>query len=216
VNAVVLDWDGTLADSHGRLYAANAAVVRSFGLPFDEDLYRRHYSPDWRLMYRSLGIPAERMSEANRIWEDAFDGVESTTLFPGVRDALVRLAERGFVLGLVTAGPRAIVDPQIVRLGLQDLIPVRIYGDDLPEQKPHPAPLRRALGELGLAAPVSAAYLGDSPDDMRMARSAGVRAVGVTSGMSRARALEEAGAQETVDAVSTWAGRLLAASPAGG
>ena len=31
--------------------------MQAFGLPFTPDLYRQHYSPSWRLMYRRLGVP---------------------------------------------------------------------------------------------------------------------------------------------------------------
>ena len=48
-----------------------------------------------------------------------------------------------------------------------------VYGDDGPEQKPHPAPLRRAIAALGHSAhPEHTAFLGDTLDDVRMARAA--------------------------------------------
>jgi HAD superfamily hydrolase (TIGR01549 family) len=210
VRGIVFDWDGTLADSHTSLFEANQAVMRALDLPFTQELYREHYTPNWRLMYESLGVPAHRVDEANAIWQAAFHGTRTTTLLPGALDALVALREAGIPVGLVTAGARPIVEPQIERLKVADLLPVRVFADDLLPQKPDPAPLRRALAGLGLAdRPADAAYLGDAPDDMRMAVAARVLPVGVVSPLSDRPSLVAAGAVEVVDAVVDWVGPML-------
>ena len=101
-------------------------------------------------MYERLGLRADQIDDAGRIWERAYDGIATTELFPGVRESLERLDRLGLPLGLVTAGPSVVVGPQIERLGLARLLRIRVYGDDLVEQKPDPAPLRLALQRLGL------------------------------------------------------------------
>ncbi len=210
MKAVVFDWDGTLVDTLGALYRANEVVLGAFGLPFDEHLYRRHFAPDWRLMYRRLGIPDERLNEANELWISAFDGGREAQLFEGVREALSGLAASGYALGLVTAGDRHIVEPQLDRLGVADLLAVHVFGDDLPVHKPDPAPLRRALTAIGLAdEPERTAYVGDVPDDMRMARAVGARGVGIASILGDPDALIAAGASEVADSVAGWSERLL-------
>jgi phosphoglycolate phosphatase len=213
MDAIVFDWDGTLADTLGGLYGANVAVMAAFGLPFDRDLYRRHYAPDWRVMYDRLGIPADRLDEANAIWHAAVDTDTGAAppAFDGVRDALARLTDAGYALGLVTAGVRAVVAPQLGRLDLQALLPVTVFGDDLPVHKPDPAPLRRALEALGVAdRPAHAAYVGDVPDDMRMAVAVGARAVGIVSILGDPAELVAAGADEVAGSVPEWVDRLLA------
>lgn len=211
MDAVVFDWDGTLADTLAGLYAANVAVMSAFDLPFGPDVYRRHYSPDWRVMYRRLGIPDERLDEANLLWHSSFDRGAAAGAFDGVRDALVRLSEAGYALGLVTAGVRAVVAPQLARLELEALLPVTVFGDDLDVHKPDPAPLRRALSELGLAdRPGAAAYVGDAPDDMRMAAAVGARAVGIASILGDPDELLAAGAHEVAGSVVAWVDTVLA------
>ena len=92
VEAILFDWDGTLVDSLGAFHRANAVVLESFGLPFDEIRYRRHYTADWREMYRRLGVPIDRLDEANALWNATFgsDG-DTVAAFPGARGALERL-----------------------------------------------------------------------------------------------------------------------------
>ncbi len=210
MEAALFDWDGTLVDTLPGLYRANVAVMASFGLPFDEAAYRRHYTPDWRAMYRDLGIPADRLDEANDRWLAAYENGPPAVMFDGVVDALERLARTGRRLGLVTAGHRSVVEPQLAAHGLDAMFEVVVYGDDLAVHKPDPAPLLRALGRLGLAdRPAAAAYVGDVPDDMRMARAVGAHAVGIVSALSDERDLLLAGAAEVARSVSEWVDRAL-------
>jgi phosphoglycolate phosphatase-like HAD superfamily hydrolase len=213
VEAILFDWDGTLVDSLGAFHAANAAVMAAFGLPFDVVAYRKQYAPDWREMYRRLGIPPDRLDEANALWEASFAGDgERVMAFPGVDAALTRLQESGAVLGIVTAGLRAVVEPQLARTGLGALLPVRVFGDDLPVHKPDPRPLRRALALAGHGhQPERSAYVGDAPTDMRMAVAVGARAVGIESVLGDPDELRAAGAAEVEPSVVAWVDRHLAA-----
>jgi phosphoglycolate phosphatase-like HAD superfamily hydrolase len=210
MDAVVFDWDGTLVDSLDGFYRANVAVMRTYGLPFDRERYRLTYAPDWRVMYTRLGIPADRLDEANAVWHREFEGGDGVVAFAGVHDALRRLDDAGLRLGLVTAGRRNLVESQLERLGLAALLPVRVFGDDLPVHKPDPAPIRRALVELGLdARPDAVRYLGDAPDDMRMAVAAGVPGVGIVSILGDDDALVAAGAAEVAQSVADWVDTAL-------
>jgi phosphoglycolate phosphatase len=204
MEAILFDWDGTLADTLGLIYEANVEVMTALGLPFDRTLYRRHFAPDWRVMYERLGVPADRLEEANTRWWAALDGTD-TALFPGVREALEELAAAGHPLGIVTAGRSDRVGAELRRLGIDGLFGAVVYGDDGPAQKPDPAPLRAALAGLGHGdrAPASI-YVGDTPDDMRMAVAAGVGAVGIESVLGDVQDLRAAGATETAVTTVEW------------
>lgn len=210
MDAILFDWDGTLVDTLGALFRANVEVMAAFDLPFDDELYRRHFTPDWRDMYRRLGVPADRLDEANSQWLAAYENGFETTLFPGVADALDRLQASGRPLGLVTAGHRSVVEPQMKRLGLADLFDVTVFGDDLPVHKPDPAPLRLALRRLGLEdRPASTVYVGDVPADMIMASRVGARGVGIVSALSEPATLLAAGAAEVAGSVEEWVDRAF-------
>jgi len=213
VEAILFDWDGTLVDSLGAFHRANAAVMEAFGLPFDVVRYRQHYVPDWREMYRRLGIPHDRLDEANTMWQTTF-GTDGDTVAPfaGVADALADLDAKGVVLGIVTAGHRDVVEPQLERTGLGAWLTVRVFGDDLPVHKPDPEPLRRALVLAGDGhRPETSIYVGDAPTDMQMAVSVGARAVGIESALGDPDELRAAGAVEVAPSVRVWAERHLAA-----
>ncbi len=211
MRAVLFDWDGTLVDTLSHMFAATQVVMADFGMPITWDDYRRHFTPDWKLLYRRLAVPDDEIAAMGERWWGLYRGQDEGTLLPGVAGALRRLAEAGIALGIVTGGYRANVGPQLERHGVAELLPVRVYGDDLPYSKPHPELLMTALRELECAgAPAETAYVGDALDDVRMALAAGVRPVGITTMLGTEAELRAAGAVEVADSVAAWTDRLLA------
>jgi HAD superfamily hydrolase (TIGR01509 family) len=173
---VLLDWDGTLLNSYAADQRAYLAMFRGMGIDWGSDEIDRHYSPDWYQVYRSARIPRPHWKRADRLWRAAYRS-ERPALLPGAR-AAVRILERRFVLGLVTAGSRGRVRKQLREFGLDGLFSVRVFSEDSPRKKPNPAPLQIAL-KLLRARPDECVYVGDAPEDIEMARRAGVRAIGV-------------------------------------
>ena len=214
VEAILFDWDGTLVDSLGAFHRANATVMEAFGLPFDVVRYRLNYVPDWREMYRRLGVPHERLDEANALREATFAASgDEVHAFPGTVTALAGLAATGAVLGIVTAGHREVVEEQLERTGLDELLTIRVFGDDLPVHKPDPEPLRRALRLAGEGhRPETSIYVGDAPTDMQMAVHVGARAIGIESALGDADELRAAGAAEVAPSVVAWVARHLGAA----
>jgi phosphoglycolate phosphatase len=206
----VFDWDGTLCDSLPAIYDANRRVLEEYGLPFDDELYRTAYTPDWRVMYQRLGIPDGAMDDAGRRWLALYVEAAEAGLLPGVQPSLDRLVEAGFVLGLVTAGDRDVVGSQLERFGIAHLISARVYGTDEIPAKPHPDPLLRVLRELDREEHLATArYVGDVPDDMRMARAAGAIGIGIEGAMATRAVLVEAGATDVYPLVVDFVDDLL-------
>jgi HAD superfamily hydrolase (TIGR01549 family) len=210
LDAIVFDWDGTLIDSLPAIFDANRLVVEEYGLPFDAQRYRDAYIPDWRMMYQRLGVPDDQLEAAGARWLELYRSTEQTALLPRIRESLQRLADAGFVMGLVTAGHRDVVARQLERFELEDLLPVRVYGSDEIAAKPHPDPLLLALGQLGRAHRIATArYVGDVPDDMRMARAVGTVGIGIESPVWSREDLVAAGASAVYPGVSAFVDELL-------
>jgi HAD superfamily hydrolase (TIGR01549 family) len=212
MEAIVFDWDGTLMDSLPAVFDANAKVLAEYGVAFDLERYRAAYTPDWRVMYQRLGLPEAAMDAAGQRWLELYQDTDDAQLLPGAAEALRRLADAGFVLGLVTAGDQVVVEAQMERLGVAGLLPIRVYGSDDVASKPHPEPLLRALGQLDRADRAHAArYVGDVPDDMRMACAVGALGIGIEGSIGTRDDLLRAGASAVYPSVSTFVDDLLRA-----
>ena len=213
MDAIVFDWDGTLIDTLPAIYEANRLVLAEHGLPFDPDRYRAAYVPDWRLMYQRLGVPDDQLESVGVRWLELYRMAGDATLLPGSAFSLRRLAEAGFVLGLVTAGDRDVVTEQIEHLGLADYLTVRVFGNDEFAPKPHPDPLLHVLERLERRDRVATArYVGDVPDDMRMARAVGAIGIGIESSIWQPGDLRDAGASAIFPSVAAFVDDLLGAA----
>lgn len=210
MRAIVFDWDGTLVDTLPAILRANITVLREYGVPFDEARYRAAYAPDWRLMYRRLGVPEAALEAAGARWLGLYREAGTLLPFAGTDSALRRLVAAGHRLGLVTAGHRSLVTAQLEQFGLRALFGSLVCGDDPVASKPDPEPLIKALTELDAAdLPERAIYVGDAPDDMRMARAVGVQGVGIVGALASEDDLRRVGAAHVFVSVAEWVDAFL-------
>jgi len=176
IHAVLFDWDGTLLDSYHADMQAYLKMFRALGVTWGAEEVDRHYSPNWHRVYRAAGIPRSRWEEADRLWA-RFYRQQCPELLPGARRVLKALRRR-YVLGLVTSGNRARIRRQLREFQFTSTFAAHVCAEDARHRKPHPAPLQEALRRLRLPA-AACVYVGDAPEDIEMARRAGVRAVAV-------------------------------------
>ena len=207
LRAVLLDWDGTIVDSAEATFRCYAKLFDSYRIPFDRERFRKTYSPAWYGTYEALGLPRECWGEADQRWLDYYAAEESVCL-GGVREALARLQQAGIALGIVTSGERQRVTRELRGLGLTDTFPVVVAADDVQKRKPDPEPLVLALERMRVAAS-EAAYVGDSPEDVEMARAAGVYVVGVPGPFPNREELKASAPDLVCDSLGAAVGALL-------
>jgi HAD superfamily hydrolase (TIGR01509 family) len=186
---VLFDWDGTLLDSYHADTQAYLAMFREIGLNWGTKELEKHYCPDWYTVYRAAGIPKERWEEADGIWRRYY-AKHPSKLITGARRVLQCLACR-YILGLVTSGDRARVTRQLREFALTRVFRARVCGGDTPQKKPNPAPLRLALRQMRMKAE-ECVYVGDTPEDVEMARAAGMLVIAVLGRFSTEQRLRAA------------------------
>ena len=173
LRGILFDWDGTLLNSYAADSAAYLAMFREMQIPWTLADFEAHYSPNWYNVYKAANLPRARYQAADQAWREHY-AKHRPRLLPGARRVLSQLALR-HALGLVTSGDRDRVHQQLREFNLFDQFVARVCSGDTRLRKPHPAPLRLALRHMNLK-PNETVYVGDSPEDLQMARSAGVRA----------------------------------------
>lgn len=206
---MLYDWDGTLVDSAAKSYRCYVRVFETYGIGYDREQYRRTYTPDWYRTYEAVGLPRDRWAEADALWTRSYQE-EPSELLPGARKALERFSSRGIPQGLVSSGEGRRVRRELATFSLEDFFgPAVVCGGDTGRRKPDPQPLLVGLEQLGVTAD-QAAYLGDSPEDVQMARAAGVYAVGIPGGFPNRAALEASGPDLLAGSLDEAVGALLA------
>ena len=173
---VLFDWDGTLIDSYHADASAYLAMFKEMGIPWGLKELEKHYSPNWYQVYRVAKLPRKLWNEADRAWR-AHYAKHRPKLISGARRVLSQISGK-HILGLVTSGDRDRVLRQLREFRLTQLFSARVCSGDTLRKKPHPEPLRLALKQMELE-PACCVYVGDAPQDIEMARSAGVLAIGV-------------------------------------
>jgi HAD superfamily hydrolase (TIGR01549 family) len=176
IKGVLFDWDGTLLDSFQADSSAYIAMFRDMGVTWGLEQLAQHYSPNWYDVYRAAGLPEQHWSAADASWRKHYSAFHPK-LIPGTRKVLTAVGRR-YKLGLVTSGDRDRVLRQLREFRLSKSFSARVCSGDTEQKKPHPGPLNFALHCIGLQA-ADCVYVGDSPEDVQMAKSAHVRVIGV-------------------------------------
>lgn len=199
LKALLFDWDGTLLDSAEACFRVYSRLFAEQGVPFDRQTHERTYSPNWELTYERLLLPRERWALTDARYLELWSN-EAIPLRRGAREMVEELDRRGARLGLVTSGERVRVEPEVEKHGLSSRFDTVVCGDDIARKKPDPEGLRLALQRLAVQ-PREAAYVGDSPEDVEMARRCGVFSVGIDGGFPNHHTLRASRPDVLVDSL---------------
>jgi phosphoglycolate phosphatase len=184
---IIFDLDGTLIDSKLDLAHAVNAMRTHMGLaPLEHELiysYVGNGAPV--LVRRALGpeMPQEEVDRGLEFFLAYYRDhmLDHTTLYPGVRETLEKLANEDRRLAVLTNKPVRISAAIVDGLGIGGHF-FRVYGgNSFPEKKPHPMGVETLLRESG-ARKDRTLMVGDSAVDIRTARNAGIPCCGVTYG----------------------------------
>jgi HAD superfamily hydrolase (TIGR01509 family) len=198
IDHIFFDWDGTLLNSFEADANAYAFMFDALGMDWSVDELKRHYSPNWHLVYRAAGIPRARWDEADGLWRKFYQK-QLPKMQPGAMNVL-RMLDRRFKLALVSSGSRTRVRKQLRAHNVSAMFLTKVCCEDASRRKPHPAPLRMALENLR-ARPEASVYIGDAPEDIEMAHRAGVRAIGVLGGSPVPERLRAASADALIETI---------------
>jgi phosphonoacetaldehyde hydrolase len=235
IQAVVLDWAGTLADFGSRApVAALESLFASAGVPITDAEARQSMGIAKRDHIQAILViprvhaawvaqhgmtPGEYQLEhlyEKFIPEQIRALEEHSRLIPGVLDAMTRLRSRGIRIGTNTGYNREMLDVLLQRAAAQGFVPdSAVCPDDVPAGRPFPWMCYLSAIRLRAYPLWACVKIGDTPADIEEGRNAGMWTIGVTRSGNEIGVSEEewAGfdAAEQTGRLNLAAQRLIAA-----
>jgi len=188
VQAIICDFDFTLADSSPGVVACVNEALANLGLP-PASAERIHATIGLSLPHtlQALTSIADTAvaTEFTRHFVAHADQVMHglTLLYPWIAETVQALRAAGQRLGIVSSKYRYRIERILAEGGLVSQFEVIIGGEDVTQHKPDPAGLLLALQRLHLPAP-DVLYVGDHPVDAEAASRVGVPFMAVLTGTS--------------------------------
>ncbi|ETW97780.1 HAD family hydrolase [Candidatus Entotheonella palauensis] len=188
VNAVVFDFDYTLADSSAGILECIDYALQQMSLPS---------APESR-MRESIGLTLPKTltfltgnedpgtgAEFTRLFVEHADRImaDHTVLYETAPQVITALRAAGLPLGIVSTKYRYRIEGILRREALLEHFDIIVGGEDVTDHKPHPISLQQALRHLSCP-PAHAVYIGDHSVDAEAAGRAGVPFVAVLTGTS--------------------------------
>jgi phosphoglycolate phosphatase len=178
---VILDFDGTLADSWPWLVGALAETARHFDLPpiapAQAEALR---GQDSHAALKALGVPAWKLPRLGSHLRHLAQAAPPPPLFPGIPALLHRLAGAGLTLAIASSNSaaqiRRTLGPDLAALIAHQAVEASLFGKA--------ARFRRILGASGIPA-TAAIGIGDESRDIAAARRAGIAAGAVGWGYAK-------------------------------
>lgn len=212
IRLVGFDFDGVLARGSNEAYVdAYHRALTQVGIELDPTHERKVILDSWGLPVVAqvellLKDYPEKIEEAIKHFFEirqspAFRAQAS--LYPGAAETLHRL--RGdYELAIVSGADRALIN-SVLGPELQSLFS-NIYccGDYEPQlQKPSPHMLQLAMTGAGVD-PAETVYIGDAPNDLRMAKAAQVEPIAILTGHLTRLTATELGARHIIEDISEF------------
>ena len=202
---VVFDVDGTMVDSQHTIHAAMSQAFESVSLapPASGDVRALVGLSLPETVKRLVGSEnhhqADAIAEAYRqaYFRLRTAGLVNEPLFPGTKEVLAALQDKGFLLGIATGKSMRGLKATLSAHGIWDYFITAQTADKHPG-KPDPSMLLAAMDETGARAR-DTLLVGDTTFDMQMAKNAGVTALGVAWGYHANKDLKAHGAQGIIE-----------------
>jgi HAD superfamily hydrolase (TIGR01509 family) len=208
ITALAFDFDGTLVDISKPYSMAFNDTLKNFGLPPTNpiELYRRGASDleaQFAQVFSNVNADKDLIQKCLRMHCEIYMRIHLKYLkkLDKALRAVRKLHSMGFRLALIGGRPLSQVEPELEFLRIRDWFNPVLTSDAVSRPKPAPDIVQRAA-ELWNIPPEQILVVGDSPDDIASAKSAGAFSAGICSGYFSKEALSKAKPDFLLDSIS--------------
>lgn len=193
---VILDFDGTLADTAAVIIRTMQATISELELPFRTDeqcaaMIGLRLVEIPSVLFPECSIEGDIYARTYRRLFHEFNSEDAVRIYPNVVDTLKTLMSKGIILTIASSRSHASLSEYVENLGLSSLISYILGADDVDKGKPDPEPVNRTLKRFGIS-PEETIVVGDTSFDIQMGKNAGTRTCGVTYGNGSRESLSDA------------------------
>lgn len=205
IKAVLFDMDGTLIDSSpGITRCAQHALAHYEINEPDLDSLRKFIGPPlWESFVKYYGFSEDQAKEAVEVYRERYNvtGIFECELFPGTRECLLALKEKGYLLAVTSSKPELSCQRILEHFQIRDLFD-EVSGatfDGKIETKEEV--LKELFRRWSHIDPKEMILVGDTVFDVKGAVQVGIDCIGVTFGFGEKKEMEEAGAVAFCDSM---------------
>ena len=200
VRCVLFDFDGTVFDTVEGITKSVQYAARKQGLDPELSELRRFAGPPLVDMFMEhFGFDRTEAEQAVTDFRERYNpvGLYECRIFPGVKEALLQLRRRGYLVGIATSKPQLLAEEL---LGREDMLPLfdGIVGSSADGNNNSKADVLRAVMQKLSVTPEETVLVGDTKYDVRGAKACGVPCIGVGWGYAAEGELQQAGADRIV------------------
>jgi HAD superfamily hydrolase (TIGR01509 family) len=180
LRCVIFDIDGTLTRTNELIFASfNHVALKYLGRRFaPEEIVALFGPPEEGAVVKVFGAGNVACVMDELLAYYASHHAALASLHGGMDQILVTLKERGVRLAVFTGKGRRTTAITLDALNLTAYFDLIVSGNDVENHKPHPEGILRILETFAIP-PAEALMVGDSMNDLRAARGAGVRIAAV-------------------------------------
>ncbi|MEE1138042.1 MAG: HAD hydrolase-like protein [Acutalibacteraceae bacterium] len=201
-DAVLLDFDGTIADTGEGIYDSVRYAVRAMGFdPLPEEVMHTFIGPPvFSSFKRALNLSDEDSAKAVEKYRESYmnGGIYRLSFYDGMEKLLNDIKKSGIKLAVASSKPENFIIEILKYLKISDLFDFisAPESDKAPESKT--ALVERAVKALGIDKS-KAVMIGDRYFDIEGAKEAKVDSIGVTFGFGDRNELINSGADYIAD-----------------
>ncbi|MCL2288175.1 MAG: HAD family phosphatase [Candidatus Bathyarchaeota archaeon] len=186
--AVIFDWDGTLADTHATIIFSFQETLKEIGINIPDRHIERCIGIGAAKTFREI-LTQTKTPFNEKLIEQLVENKsqkqiqqkDKVQLLPGAIELLDKLLQYKIKIGLASMNSKAVINALINAKGLEKYFQTIITANEVKQSKPHPEIFLKSAQQLN-SSPSKCVVIEDSIFGVKAAKNANIHCIAVTTG----------------------------------